>query len=334
MGKKPEKKSSGGTGGSGGSGYTLTKEEIQAFRKYSEQQAKESKKKEAKRQATKVMSSLANKGIVFTDAKGNVVALDDYDATSSSDSDSDGKSRRKKSRRKVTPPSPKVPDTKEKDVKILEMGHEMERLRWAAERAELQAKAKEFELVKTKAAECFTPTDTEKRATRTGSQPGRPGATPDLPKLSLEEWERLTKDAAKASAPVPDPSAKYGIFGHIIATRKPSSKSSPASTKSHTSGIAGSLSKKLEEADKKQKLSLGVSVPPHEEDFVKKVAIRVAQQHYDGAPKEDVTALQTLLIQWLPNNQSKKPATILTAILRAILSRDVGLTEADLCTAM
>ena len=181
-----------------------------------------------------------------------------------------------------------------------------------------QQKNEELELLRNKTTAALTPS--KDAAEGDGQNEPR--------KFTLAEWQSLQQEASVEVRPVVP--VKKGLF-HDLFTEDTASKGSVSSAPS----IISEIDKNLTIADKRQKLSLGVSVPAAYEKRARVIANACASKHFDS--DEFIPKLQSLLTKYDLNSSAKRCNTVLLALIRAVISRQIdieleelGLEEDDL----
>ena len=307
------------TAGAGAStGATLTKDEIAVFRGMQKKALKQEARKAESKTSKKLIGKLVAKGVVFKDAGGNSLSLDDYeeDSDSTTDSSSDGGHKKSKKAKKKAKQSLKKAEEEiakaEDERKAIADKYARERGEWGEEKALLVAKSKELEELRTKVdAKLATPDGATSSANER--------------KMTAEEW-RAQQAAAKAAAqPEPSPQKKYGIFASLISSSARPSASKPVAN------LLSLFDTKLQLAEDRRPLREGVSVTAESEKVLKHMASEIVGAHMTNVVgSNECLELKRVLTKYLPSNSSKSPITIITAILRALLSREVRVTEEEL----
>ena len=174
---------------------------------------------------------------------------------------------------------------------------------------ELASSKKESELLHTKV---------EGRLTSAASEP----STEDDGKtrLTLEEWNAMKVAAKHESAP-PTPS-KVDLFADLADDPSDTDSSAVAAA------IIATLKERLQQADAKLALRLGIEVSQKQEDKAKEVATMCAEKHFEK--KADFQKLKALRDEFYSQSTAKLPKTVLTALIRAAVSRPIPLCAEDL----
>ena len=88
------------------------------------------------------------------------------------------------------------------------------------------------------------------------------------------------------------------------------------------------LEEKLVIADSKQKLSLGVSVHKNIESLAKLMATECSKRYFTS--DESLNTLKALKDKYCHDNRAKVAHTLLLALIRCIVSREIDIFEEDL----
>ena len=181
-----------------------------------------------------------------------------------------------------------------------------------------QQKVEELELLRNKTTAALTPSKNDSE----GDGQSEPR------KFTLAEWQSLQQEASVEVRPVVP--VKKGLF-HDLFAEDAASHNSVSSAPS----IISEIDKNLTIADKRQKLSLGVSVPAAYEKRAKTIANACALKHFGS--DEFIPQLQSLVAKYELNTSAKRCNTVLLALIRAVISRkidieleELGLEEGDL----
>ena len=138
--------------------------------------------------------------------------------------------------------------------------------------------------------------------------------------LSSAEWSKLKEIARETAAP-----KRVGLFDSLY---EEMAGASTTSSSAETLSIAETLKKKLTLAEQTKALSERVQVNTRAESHAKEVAKLLAEKYFKSPA--DLETLVQIKNKFLPESRAQYNNTILTALLRACISRKVHITDTDL----